>query len=277
MNSSHQLTAYAGTNPCSANQAIISLSALGVGSCSSTFLTSAVTAVNGTTNQITSSGGTTPTISLPNLVLFPLDASSTELSVFSTSYFGGTGTTTISSTGAVTSPSTVVDTFPNASTTNLTVGTSLQIPSGADPLPTTKAYCSQSTNSPYQIQCGNNAGGTSVYDSRTGISFYISSTTAMTASTTEVVAVPTGFTATSGQCTVQPAGATAEIQWYYANPTAYTSVTSTYWNASSTPGQNAISSNNTPATNATSTMTVGNFTGSPTSVACNIFGAITGI
>lgn len=30
-----------------------------------------VTSVNGTTNQITSSGGTTPTLSLPNLVIFP--------------------------------------------------------------------------------------------------------------------------------------------------------------------------------------------------------------
>lgn len=168
-------------------------------------------------------------------------------------------------------------TAPNASTTNLTVGTSLQIPSGANPEPTVKAYCSQSTNSPYQIQCGNNAGATSVYDDRTGVSFYISSTTAMTASTTEIVSVPTGFTATSLQCTVQPAGATAEIEWYYANPTAYTSVTAHYAAASSTPGQTAMSSNNAPATNATSTLIAGNFTGSPTSVACNVFGAVTGI
>ena len=44
-NSSHQLAAYAGaSDPCSANQAPTTLSALGVlGGCTSTFLTSAVT------------------------------------------------------------------------------------------------------------------------------------------------------------------------------------------------------------------------------------------
>jgi hypothetical protein len=168
-------------------------------------------------------------------------------------------------------------TAPNASTTDLTASSFFQMPSASNPSPTNVAACSQSTNSPYQIHCGNNAGGTSVYDDRTGVSFLISSTTAMTASTSETVAVPTGFTATSGQCTVQPVGATAEIEWGYANPTSYVSSTPVYWNASSTPGQEAIASNNTPATNATSTLIVGNFTGSPISVACNFFGAITGI
>lgn len=251
----HKETAYAGSSGVCTNQFPTSLSALGVlGTCTSVadaFFTGQLGLSHGGTNSsLTGASG-----------LVAMNSGNTALSIPSTSYM-------LSST---------LLTAPNASTTNLTVATSLQIPSAANPEPTVKAYCSQSTNSPYQIQCGNNAGGTSVYDSRTGISFYISSTTAMTASTTEVVAVPTGFTATSGQCTAQPAGATAEIEWYYANPTAYTSVTATYWNASSTPGQNAISSNNTPATNATSTLIVGNFTGSPTSVACNLFGAVTGI
>lgn len=64
--------------------------------------TGTVTAVNGTTNQITSSGGTTPTLSLPNLVVFPVAASSTNLSVFANAYFGGSATSTFSSTGALT-------------------------------------------------------------------------------------------------------------------------------------------------------------------------------
>jgi hypothetical protein len=58
-----------------------------------------VTAVNGTTNQITSSGGTSPTLSLPNLVVFPVAASSTLFSNFGTAYFGGTATATINSLG----------------------------------------------------------------------------------------------------------------------------------------------------------------------------------
>lgn len=60
-----------------------------------------LTSVSGTANQILSSGGTSPALSLPNLVLFPSAASSTLLSVFNTAYFGGTGTSTFSSTGAL--------------------------------------------------------------------------------------------------------------------------------------------------------------------------------
>jgi hypothetical protein len=222
VNGSHQLTAYGGASACS-NQFVTALSALGATTCATVSLTAAVSGTLPIAN-----GGTDQTSFTGTNALINFDG--THLSAPSTGY-------TLSST---------LLTAPNASTTNLTATGFFQMPSAANPEPTIKASCSQSTNSPYQIQCGNNAGGTSVYDSRTGISFYISSTT-------------------------------AEIEWYYANPTAYTSVTATYWNASSTPGQNAIASNNTPATNATSTMIVGNFTGSPTSVSCNFFGPITGI
>jgi hypothetical protein len=123
VNATHQVTAYGGaTDPCSANQAPTTLSALGVlGGCTSTFLTSAVTSVSGTTNQITSSGGNTPTLSLPNLVLIPLDASSTELSVFTESYFGSSATTTIDSAGNIVGATNAKITFTNASTTNSSV------------------------------------------------------------------------------------------------------------------------------------------------------------
>lgn len=193
--------------------------------------------------------------------LVAMNSGNTALSIPSTSY-------TLSST---------LLTAPNASTTNLTVGTSLQIPSAANPEPTVKAYCSQSTNSPYQIQCGNNAGGTSIYDDRTGITFGLASSTVFVGTTTiGVQNVLTGFTATNISCTLQPAGATGEIEWYYANPSAYVSSTPFYFAASSTPGIYAISSNNTPATQATSTLLLGN-PSNVTSVSCSPYGPISGI
>ena len=48
--------------------------------CNTALPTGTVTSVTGTANQITSSGGTTPVLSLPNLVLFPSAASSTLFS-----------------------------------------------------------------------------------------------------------------------------------------------------------------------------------------------------
>ena len=128
-NSSHQLTAYAGSsNPCSANQAPTTLSALGIlGGCTSTFLTAAVTSVSGTTNQITSSGGNTPTLSLPNLVLFPLDASTTELSVVTKAFFGSSATTTIDTSGNIVGATNATITFTNASTTAQSVSSWLGI------------------------------------------------------------------------------------------------------------------------------------------------------
>jgi hypothetical protein len=53
--------------------------------------------------------------------LLVTQASSTRLSVFGTSYFGGTATTTIDSTGAITVTSTSRSTFPYASSTALSV------------------------------------------------------------------------------------------------------------------------------------------------------------
>lgn len=68
----------------------------------STCTTGGVTTVTGTTNQIASTGGTTPVLSLPNLVIFPLDASTTELSVFNGAYFGATATSSFDSAGNLT-------------------------------------------------------------------------------------------------------------------------------------------------------------------------------
>lgn len=61
-----------------------------------------VTSVTGTANQVTSSGGATPVLSLPSLVIFPSSASSTLFSNVGTAYFGGTATSSFNSGGDLT-------------------------------------------------------------------------------------------------------------------------------------------------------------------------------
>lgn len=65
--------------------------------------------IAGTSNQIASSAGAqdlsadrTWTLSLPNLVIFPVAASSTRLSVFDTAYFGATATSSFNNAGVLT-------------------------------------------------------------------------------------------------------------------------------------------------------------------------------
>lgn len=166
----------------------------------------------------------------------------------------------------------------NASTTNFTASQSLGIPTGSNPAPTFAGGITQSTNAPYQLHVGNSAGGTTVFDPRPAFIMTVSSTTPLTATTTAPSFVfPYGMTVTNWACTVQPNGATAEIEWQYANPTTYTSATQTYLAASTTPGLNTISTNNTPQGQATSTLMVGNVTGSPTSASCTFYGGATAL
>lgn len=89
--------------------------------------------VAGTANQITSSAGSqdlsadrTWTLSLPSLVIFPGNASTTQFSA-QKAYFGGTATTTIDTAGAITVVTTNVNTIPNATTTNISISQSLGI------------------------------------------------------------------------------------------------------------------------------------------------------
>jgi len=235
-----------------------------------------VTSVSGTTNQITSSGGTTPVLSLPNLVIFPSNASSTVFSNFGTAYFGGSSTTTISSTGAITTPAAAVDSFANASTTNLTAGTSLGIPTGSNPAPKSAGYIAQSTNSPYQLQVGN-GGSSAIFDPRIRLTLSYATSTTWTGTTTlPAFPINQGITWNTESCTAQPSGATVEVGYQYANSSAYTSVIS-YQPASTTPGVYSFSSNNTPTSNATSTISFGNPSGSPTSVSCTLVGAANGV
>lgn len=76
--------------------------------------TAPVTSVSGTANQITSSGGTTPTLSLPNHVIFPIDflatnSSTTNATTTGNAYFTGITASRplyIDSTGKLTSAGT---------------------------------------------------------------------------------------------------------------------------------------------------------------------------
>jgi hypothetical protein len=101
----------------------------------------------------------------------------------------------------------------------------------------------------------------------------VASTTALTGTTTSPqFSIPFGMTVTSWSCTVAPTGATAEVAWQYANPTAYTTVAPTYLAASTTPGSVSIGSNNTPTAQATSTLSVGNPAGGALSGYCTFIG-----
>lgn len=270
---------YAGTNPCSANQAIISLTALGVGSCSSTFATAATTiTVAGTANQITSSAGAqdlstnrTWTLSFPTLIIQP-NASTTLTSNFKIAYFGGTSTSTIGTDGSITTPAQAHNAFTNSTTTNETVSSFLEIPHSSNPAPTVLGAITQSSNSPFQIHIGNGSSAT-VFDPRPAFTLTVGSSTALLATTTgPAIVIPFGLTVTNMMCSIQPVGATAEIAWQYANPTAYTSVI-TYLAASSTPGIITLSSSNAPTVQATTTLSVGNTTGGATSGSCTFFGS----
>lgn len=155
-----------------------------------------------------------------------------------------------------------------ASTTHLTVTTNLQIPNSSNPAPVAAGYITQSTNSPFQIHIGNGT-NTTIFDPRPAFSLSVSSTTPLTGTTTSpVFVIPYGITVTGIACTIQPNSATAEVQWTYANPATYVSVTSTYLAASTTPGFVTIAANNTPAAFATSTLAVGSPAGSAISASC---------
>lgn len=199
-----------------------------------------------------------------------------------TSVSNGDGTLTISPTaGAVVASLalghantwTGLQTINNASSTNATFATFLTIPHSSNPQPTISGAIAQSTNAPYQLQIGNNAGATTVFDPRPAFELQVASTTVLTGTTTSpVFLIPFGLTVTNWSCTAQPGGAAVEAQWTYANPSAYTNVTSTYLAASTTPGNVAIASNNTPTAGATSTLAVGAPTGSATGVSCYFYG-----
>lgn len=199
------------------------------------------------------------------------------------SYWSGTALAI--GNGGTNATSFTANTIPyiNAAGTAFTGGVStsslvFSFPHTSNPSPTAVGQCSISTNYPYQFQCGNNASGTTVFDPRPAFTLTVASTTALTGTTTAPVFVfPYGVTVTNWACTLQPNGSTGTFEWQYANPTAYTTVTPTYLIGSTTPGLEEISSNNTPSAQATSTLLIGNVTGSPTSASCTFYGNVTAI
>jgi hypothetical protein len=141
------------------------------------------------------------------------------------------------------------------------------MPHSSNPQPTIPAYVAQSTNSPYQLQLGS-AGGTQVYTPESAFVIGIASTTPFVSSTTGAyIEAPWGVQVNSIACPIQPLGATAEIEWFFTNPAGVQS-TPFYFNASSTGGFTAISSNNVLTKGATTTIIVGNTTGNVTQSFC---------
>ena len=163
----------------------------------------------------------------------------------------------------------------SASTTFLTVGTYLTIPSSATQSQTNAgAIALDTTNDQLKVGDGSVA---AVFDPRVAFTFGIATSTAWTGSTTApTITIPNSLTWTQISCTVQPKGATVNAQYQYANSSAYLTVNSTMVPASTTPGIYVLSSNNTPTANATSTITFGTPTGSPQSASCTLMGTVTG-
>lgn len=280
---------YGGASACGANNFVTTISAVGGTTCGTASISgvslggtlAALTALNTTltfSGSYTGTAAQTVTINLGNadtwtaLHQFQANASTTLLSSYGPSYFGRTSTTTIANDGSITTPAQAHNAFTNSSTTNETVSGYLEIPHSSNPAPVVSGQVTHSTNAPYQIHIGNAAAGTTVFDPRPAFTLTVASSTLLLATTTGPgIVIPFGVTVTNFMCTVQPAGATAEIAWQYANPSTYASVI-TYLAASSTPGNIAISSSNTPTAQATSTLAVGNTTGSATSASCTFYG-----
>lgn len=133
-----------------------------------------VSSLTGTANQITASASTgAVTLSLPSLVIFPGNASSSQLSVVNKAYFGATATTTIDSVGNIVLP----------------VGANLTDTGTSDGCATFASGVLGSTG----IACGSGA-GTSAYE----------------IATTSDIAVPqvAYFTKTSGRTTLASAATT---------------------------------------------------------------------
>ncbi len=167
------------------------------------------------------------------------NASTSQLSVTGKSYFGGTATTTIDSTGAITVATTNVNTIPNATTTNVSVSQSLNIPSSSSQSPTSAGQAAlDTTDNQFKIGDGS---ATAVYSSLGAFAVPYGATTTWTGSTSAqyIGNAPFGMTIKSAQCHTDTGTVNAQLQY------AATLVPMVM--ASSTDGVQPISSNNTPA------------------------------
>lgn len=170
---------------------------------------------------------------------------------------------------------TALQTINFASTTALSASSELVIPNGATKGSTVAGQTELDTTND-QLKIGDGS-ATAVFDPRVSFTFGIATTTAWTGPVTApTVTIPMGLTWTQISCTVQPSGATLTAQYQYANPSTYATVNITSIPASTTPGVYALTSNNTPTANATSTITFSSPSGSPTSAACTLTGTVSG-
>lgn len=157
-------------------------------------------------------------------------------------------------------------TIPNASTTNLTAATSLQIPSAASIASTIAGYFGLDTTD-NQLKAGTGSSQV-VFDQRRFLTFGYSTSTWSGTTTIPLGFTPAGMTLNTIQCSTDVG--TVEVRFYYG-PTP----TSQYLQASTTPGITTWTSSNTPGAAASTTVQFGNPASSPTQVSCTISGTVT--
>ncbi len=161
----------------------------------------------------------------------------------------------------------------NASSTSSTISTNLTIPYNSTLTPTQTGLFGQDTTD-NQLKLGTGA-ATAIFDQRRFYSFGetgTTSTNAITGSTTIAAApFPVAGTITQIICTTDTG--TVDVKWTYGpTPTQVAYVRG----ASTTPGVIAITSNNTPGVNASSTVIIGTPASSPTTVSCTATLTISG-
>lgn len=213
---------------------------------------------------------------------YPIQVSTSPLITYSIAF----GTTTANIWSALqtftsgfisNSSSTVTGQFntTNASSTFLSILTSLWIPNSTSQAPTQAGQLALDTTND-QVVIGDGS-VTSVFDKRRSVTLSYGTSTAWAASTTlPAFVIPFGYTWNTITCLTQPVGSTLNAQYQYANPTTYATVNATMVPASSTPGIVTFSTNNTPTAQATSTISFGTPASSPVSIACTLTGTVTG-
>lgn len=251
--SAGQVGKYGGASACSANNFVTTISAIGGTTCA----TAAISGVNLGSN---------------------LNAHTVSGSITGTSYNGSAAVSDWALNMANANSWTAKQTFVSASSTNFTASTYLEIPHTANPAPVANGSIALSNNVPYQLHVGNNAAGTTIFDPRVAFTFGIATSTIWAGTTTApVIVIPEGLTWDTISCTIQPITATLNAQYQYANPTVFTTVLPTLIPASTTPGIWTWTTNNTPSTGATSTISFGTPANGPTSASCTLIGRVTSI
>ncbi len=161
-------------------------------------------------------------------------------------------------------------TIGNATTTNVSVSQSLNIPSGSSQTPTSAGQIAQDTTDD-QLKVGDGTAA-AVYTQYREILFPISTSTAWAGtSTLPEFFLLEGMTYKTAKCRLQGAGGAYAQITYGPTPTYLPMIY-----ASSSEFTITFTSNNTPGANASTTLAVGNASTTVTSVVCSVKAITTG-